>query len=559
MKNSIKRFLALFTLSMVFSGFYLPTETTLGAENPVTGFEVVITPTTARVNEALDVTVKAIDKNKNVVTGYRWSIIFVSQNMSDTVPSPGKSIAFTAEDLWQKKFSKGVIFKNTGKQKIYISDTIDDIIGEAEINVEAASPVTTSGGEIIKIITPENASKVATDVVVVSWNTRKNSKVTLLLNGNVVGNVVTDGNGLFTYSLSGITQTQNILKVSLVDSENGSIVAQSDDIRFEKTAASTGFYNLIIQPGTTVEASSKIQLTAEAEPAMNAVFIELDGSSIEAKEKEAGKYHVETVAPNKPGTYTLAVNLKNSLGQSQRKENVGSLTTTAPVAIPQEKSVFENVKIVTNDTKVIFTFWVKNPPKDLYKFKIAYGANAESFTEETVTYNTGKIIQTWWLYTWYIDKIKPQVYTFKILGLKEDGSLVIPELSSDPININIWKASCTIGNVGNIDIKTLSDKTILSWKSVTWALSYNIYTLSPSGDSTFFENTKDTNYTIFLSSGSTASYKDFGIKALCDEKTESADISKASHVKTGPQILALLVIIAGFISIVIMRRKYSSY
>lgn len=58
----------------------------------------VIAPTTAKVNEAIDVTIRAIDAEKKVVEDYKGSIIFVSKNFGDVIPSQGKSITFSAED-----------------------------------------------------------------------------------------------------------------------------------------------------------------------------------------------------------------------------------------------------------------------------------------------------------------------------------------------------------------------------------------------------------------------------------------------------------------------------
>lgn len=105
-------------------------------------------------------------------------------------------------------------------------------------------------------------------------------------------------------------------------------------------------------------------------------------------------------------------------------------------------------------------------------------------------------------------------------------------------------------------MKTSADTSILSWLSVTGAVSYNIYKYTAAGDTEFLTNTKDTSYTVFLSSGAVV-YEDFGIKALCDEKTESADLSKASKVQTGPGMIAFLVIFSALLGIVFMRRKAS--
>jgi hypothetical protein len=78
--------------------------------------------------------------------------------------------------------------------------------------------------------------------------------------------------------------------------------------------------------------------------------------------------------------------------------------------------------------------------------------------------------------------------------------------------------------------------------------------MNASGEPTLFQNTKETQYTIFLASGSVV-VEDFGIKALCDEKTESADFSKASKVQTGPGLTAVLVVISGILGALILRRR----
>ncbi len=99
----------------------------MAASGDAVKFEIVA-PTTAVVGEAIDVTVRALKSDSSLATEYRGSIIFATDYLGDTLPMPGQSIAFTAEDAGEKKFSKGVIFKKTGKQKIFVSDVSDDVL-----------------------------------------------------------------------------------------------------------------------------------------------------------------------------------------------------------------------------------------------------------------------------------------------------------------------------------------------------------------------------------------------------------------------------------------------
>ena len=96
---SLMRKFISFLLISFFSLFPLFSIQTANASEAgiVSGFEI-IAPTTAKVNEAIDITVRAIDKDKKTVTNYNGSIIFISDTFGDVVPSPGKSISFTKED-----------------------------------------------------------------------------------------------------------------------------------------------------------------------------------------------------------------------------------------------------------------------------------------------------------------------------------------------------------------------------------------------------------------------------------------------------------------------------
>lgn len=240
-------------IALLLSCFVVPDLAVAASGNTVVGFEITA-PTTAVVNEAIDITVRAIDKDKKTVTSYRGSIIFDSDNFGDNIPSPGKAIAFTAENNGEIKFSKGVTFKSAGKQKIYVYDVADDnLTGEAIIQVDGKGGTSTGTTETVTIITPENNTQITTDSIIISGKARKNSKISLLLNGKDIGTVSTDDSGIFTKNISGITQDKNILIANLVDA-TGKTIGTSSAINFNKSGKTTGFYNMTIAPGNTVEA-----------------------------------------------------------------------------------------------------------------------------------------------------------------------------------------------------------------------------------------------------------------------------------------------------------------
>ena len=125
---------------------------------------------------------------------------------------------------------------------------------------------------------------------------------------------------------------------------------------------------------------------------------------------------------------------------------------------------------------------------------------------------------------------------------------------SESIVATIGKESCSIGNVAGLTVATDVSKSTISWMALSGAISYNIYKVSPAGDYTLFQNTKDTMYTIFLSQGAVI-YEDFVVKALCDNTTESKEYSSMSRIQSGPGMITIIVIIAAILGAFLMRRR----
>lgn len=539
-------------LVAIFSSMFAPFSLS-AATGGVVALEVM-TNTTGRVGEAIDITVRAVDKDKKTMTGYRGSIIFNTDNIGDTVPAPGKTVIFTADDNGEKKFSKALIFKKSGKQKIYVSDVSDDILGEATIMVDPAVVTPPVVDQSVTVITPESGTKITGDMLMVSGKTRKNSKITLMLNGKDVGTVVSDDSGIFTKNLTGLTQENNILVANLIDGTNATI-ASSPEIPFNRVMATRSVYSVVISPSATVESSSPIEIMIDATPDLAEVTVSLDGSILTTAESTTGKYSIKTVAPQKSGVYKLTITQKDTLGQSKTIDSPTSLTVTEKLAAAIIAPTFKNVKTTTEGSRVVFDFAVENAPSDMTSFKIAYGKNADSLTQEVTTLTLDKIASRFnsGSYTWYIDKIPMDNYTFKIFGRTATGAL-IAGLVSEPIVATIGKESCTIGNVSGLTVATDSSKSLISWTALTGATSYNLYKVSAAGDYSIFQNTKEANYTLYLSSGAVM-YENFVVKALCDNTTESKEYSSMSRVQSGPAMVAIIVIISAIFGALLMRRR----
>lgn len=143
-----------------------------------------------------------------------------------------------------------------------------------------------------------------------------------------------------------------------------------------------------------------------------------------------------TTSPSKSGTYPVTVNLKNLLGQTFSKDSAIILNVSENTTIPSTAAKFKNVQALTQGSRINFTFSIENIPSEVAKFKIAYGENADSLSNESVTFVKEKIVQNDGSYKWYIANLPVKSYSFKIFALKNDGTLV-PDLSSETLSATI--------------------------------------------------------------------------------------------------------------------------
>lgn len=333
---------------------------------------------------------EARDKDDKIIPSYNGSVYFQSTtDFGATLPAQGKSVQFKTSDNGAITISKAIIFKRAGSQTLTVTETIEDADGSVTIKVDPADDTTGSGSntaETISIITPDNNSTITNDTVTVSGKTKKNSKISIKLNGKEVATVLSDDTGIYTKSLTDLTQSSNIISASVLDGNN--TVIGTAESKFGVATDGPQLIGTSVTP-TSVTTGDTVTITTEADPGLSDVSFILDGSSIKATEKSSGKYSADTVAPAKAGTYPIGITAKSSLGKTTTNNNAATLTVTEKAAAPSPS--FNGVKITTEGTKVLFQFSVENIPTEIGKFKIAYGESPDNLSSEAITFDASKI------------------------------------------------------------------------------------------------------------------------------------------------------------------------
>ena len=530
----------------------------------------------AKVGEALDLTVKALDKDGGTVADYAGTVYVTVDNDSKATLPYAEGYTFVAADQGSKTFSKGLAFSKVGNMTVSVIDIDDDKVeGTAKVNVsEGDVGPGVSGKEAVTVTAPESGSTVSGNETDVVGTTKKNSKFQVYLNGTKAGEGQSDDQGAILYKLKGITEENNVLEIKVLDGsdkESGT----SGKISF-KAAADKGpaFKSLTVKEGKSVKAGTVLNVTVTAEPKLKEVSVSL-GDSVEVFKEQTsgvtagnvsvggtseGVYVGTLTAPTASGSYPIDVTLTSDLGKKTVKNAAETITV-----LEAPKMVYENVKIESGDKRVTFTFDVANPAESLSKFKFSYGTDSGALTKESVTFEKSKIAvigtgasASGSTYKWYVDGLEPGKYFFKIAALDVAGS-PITATESDVFGADIALNSagtCSIANVSGLKVAKSDDSSVLSWDAIPEALSYNVYKKDATGAYVLVENVKVTSYTIHLAKDA-VKYEDFAVKAVCsDATTESADYAEATKVQTGPaQVLALLSLALG-IGFFITRRRF---
>ncbi|MDD5377288.1 MAG: hypothetical protein PHH16_04185 [Candidatus Gracilibacteria bacterium] len=522
-------------------------------------FEVSI-KSPVRVGEATDMIVKVLDKAGAIKKDYTGTIyVTVDNDSKATVPYADDGYTFKNADQGSITFSKGLSFTKAGKMKVTVLDAEDDNLdGVASVTVNTGNEDTTAptGKETVTVTSPDNNSEIPGDSVNVTGSAKKNSKIQIFLNGKQAGETQTSEDGTFVYALKKLDQEQNVVQVKLLDGTDA-VIGTSENISFKISTGGPVFNTLTVKEGKTVSVGTLLNVEISAEAKLKEVTATLGDSTGTFKETKDGIYNGTLTAPSATGSFQISVTLKNDLGKITAKDAVETIETT------ELPNLFTNIKSEVAAKKVTFTFGVNNEPTDLAKFKFQYGTDSGTLVGESITLEKEKIKTKSGSYNWYIQNLDPQTKYFRILGLDKDGNELTSMHPSDVFEVDLSLAaasSCMVSNITGLKATAGNGTTILSWDAAADATSgYNVYKKGADGQYALIENVPTNSYTIYLAKDA-VKYDDFAIKGVCGKNEgESADYTEATHVKTGPAQLLLLLGISALIAFFVTRRKFAFF
>lgn len=367
------------------------------ANADTTNFEIELTPTTAWVWEALDVTIKAVDKDGNIDKTYAWEILIFSQSDPKAeFPWVLKEnvYQFKTSDEWEVKFENAVKFSKAWTQDINVFDIAnEDIFWNAEIVIWEASKDTTSEETDVKITSPITWTTLWSDTLKVNWETLKNYKVLVTVNDDKKFETISDSAWKFEVELTWLASWENSIKAEVFDADEKSIwVSETVLVKIESWAPS--FKELKISPESDIESEQVLEVEVTATPGLTEVNVILNDVMEKLVETEKSWVYTWSItAPIEEWNYKIDVILKNELW-SEVKETWAKEIFVKAVELDAASStwtevscedlakdlVIKNIKLTKMKTKSVIS-WDKLDKASSYN---VYKKNKTSWELELV-------------------------------------------------------------------------------------------------------------------------------------------------------------------------------
>jgi len=405
-------------------------------------FQVILKPDKVNIWEALDITIKAVDRDNNIVKWYNWSILVFSETDAEAdFPNVLKdnSYTFTAADEWVVKFENAVIFNNWWLQNITVYDLNDDtILWVSEINIQKK---VVQKNIAINILSPENGLTIWEKTIKISWKSTKNHKIRITVNWTWSIDTTTDSNWIFEINADKLNNWENTIKSEILNADN-IVIGTSDTITIKVDSTKPTLKSLKVKPETNINPESKLEVEVIATPWLKEVNIIINDVITKLNETDSKwTYTWELIAPKNAWTYNIDTVLKDDIWHEIKELwswniKVNKLELNAPSAI---ENVFNEV---LKDTPSIST-----PNKDL---SIKWLKVVELKT---------KSVLSWTPIEW--------VKSYSVYQKMSDGSLELVSTTTQPN----FEVASTSNEVQNYTFLVKATAQTASWILHSWDLS----------------------------------------------------------------------------------------
>lgn len=510
-------------------------------------FIVEVQPSSFDINEAVDITIKAVTANGDIVRDYEWDVFIEVDGIADTadyvVPSEWL-YTFLPQDQWVKLFSKGLIVKRQGTFAVKVSDIINEsIAGEKTIIVGNSNNA--SATESITIVSPATDGIEKNNVINVIANAPQlpNSPYDIFLNNSIVAQGTTDTIGDINAYISGVIAGQNLLQIKITNAQN-EIIGESESMRFTYSPIRDGVFDSIqILPGTKVKQWSKATFNISTSDSVTSAQIKLSDGRTLPMDRSTAWLFTKEITMTTDGTIDIGANLINA-GQTKSYTGIAVVIVEKSISIGKIRLYSDSV----DKTKLNVT-WETVGTAD--KYKVQYGTSDITLDQFVIVPSNEIIVENLTIWSTYYFQITPL----------DSNETVIGEASAITQTTIGEELSCIVKNITVSDQK-IGDKYYLVWSGVENANAYIIYRSDfETNDSSKMVKVGETTGTMFEypfnKASKTEQYAYYLVEASCKDGT-NLKIDNAKKIQVGPvENILLFIVIALFGYCIYRLYKYS--
>lgn len=333
--------------------------------------------------ETVDLTIKAVDENDNVVTDYQWTIIGFSETDAEAeLPEELASddwYTFTLSDEWVVKFENAMMFVSLWEQELSIySDDDLYILWQWIINVEKDA---VSQSENIEILSPESDITIWSTKVNISWESKKNYEILIVLNDKDEFTTSTNSDWIFEKEIDNLENWENLIQAFILDADWNKIWESNKTI-INVDSNLPQFKKITLAPiweNAEVDSWKSIIVNVYATKWLESASIIINDAIINLEETEDWVYTWNFKAPKESWEYLIDVTLKDTFWHKYEEK--------------------EAAKIVVKEVELQAATWDDQ--------------------ETTVSTTTDKITTN----SWTIEEVNKEVKELKVVKLKNKSVL----------------------------------------------------------------------------------------------------------------------------------------
>ncbi len=432
------------------------------------GFIVEVNPNVFDVNEAVDVTIKAIDGDGNVITDYDW-FVFIELLTDESnltyedfvLPWDGWAwlVFFEEADLWEITLSKSLIIRKSGSYTLRVYDLDDESVdGQRSIVVWQSQD-----NDILPISliapTPWSIETVSSITVLADAVDLGNSPYQILVNGVIVDTWTTSAQWSINTVITDMTEGENSLQIKVIDL-NDIVLWESESITFSYQPNTDEFFNGIqILPSTQAKQWDKLVFNVSTSDAVSSAELILWSEDWIPMDMDSIGTYLAQVLMEDPWNVDVSIRL-NAGWNMKLYQDVATLEIEENIAIGLVKFYTQAV-----DKSSLMMMWqvLGQSPK----FLVNYGVNQNNLDQEIIV-DTNEI---------EIANINPaEVYYFQITPLDNDENIIGTPSDVKEIDPSSLQAQVTC-LVDGIVLRTeeIDNSYYFVWDAVENAEKYFIY------------------------------------------------------------------------------------